>query len=131
MGSQHHASLTTTAAAVIGALVIGKSILITDALPLFQWFREKRLILNVVRRVFLYLGIVLVFQVLEELIPLVSKCHGLAAALSHLTEEIQWPRFWATHLILAVFLVFHSFATAPIGVIGDDRFREVFFGRRG
>ena len=130
MGGEPEASMTTTAGALIGALIVGKSILIADALPLLRWFREKRLILNVLWRVFLYLAIVFLFQVLEELIPLLRKYDGLAAASSHLLEEIHWTRFWATHLLLAVFLILYSFMTALISVIGTNRFREVFFGRK-
>lgn len=130
MGSEQNYTIATHAAAIIGALVVGKSILIADALPLFRWFREKRLILNVLWRVLLYMSIVLLFQVLEELIPLLSKYDGFAGAASHLVDEIQWPRFWATHITLAVFISIYSFTTALIGVIGRDRFHEVFFGRK-
>jgi hypothetical protein len=77
----------------------------------------------------LYMLVVLTFQFLEELIPLISKYEGLAAAASHLRDEVHWARFWATHLIFAVFLVHYSFVTALIGVIGRDQFRGVFLGR--
>lgn len=123
-------SMTASAAATIGALIVGKSILIADALPLFQWFRDKRLIYNVVWRVFLYLCVVFLFQVLEELIPLVSKYGGLTSASGHLIEEVHWPRFWGTHTLLGVFLFLYSFGTALIGVIGGDRCLEIFFGWR-
>ena len=73
--------------------------------------------------------VVLTLQLLEELIPLLGKYDGLAAAASHLLDEVHWPRFWATHLIFAVFLIHYSFVTALISVIGSDKFREVFLGR--
>jgi hypothetical protein len=123
-------SMTTSTAATIGALILGKSILIADALPLFRWFRDPRLILNVVWRVFLYLAIVLGFQILGELIPLLSKYGGLSAAGEQLIEEIHWPRFWATHLLLAMFLAFYSVSTALIEIIGESRCLEIFLGWR-
>jgi len=129
MGIEQQFSLTSTTAVIIGALIVGKSVLIADALPLFHWFSEPRLIFNVLWRVLLYLLVVLMFQILEELIPLLSKYDGLAAAASHLSDEVHWPRFWATHLIFAVFLVHYCAITALISVIGKNRFREVFFGR--
>jgi len=106
-----------------------ESVLIADALPLFRWFSEPRLIFNVLWRVLLYLLVVLMFQILEELIPLLSKYDGFAAAASHLGDEVHWPRFLATHLIFAIFLVHYSFIRALISVIGKNRFRKVFFGR--
>jgi hypothetical protein len=130
IGEDSGVSMATAAAATIGALVVGKSILIADALPLFGWFRERRLIGNVAWRVFLYLCVVLLFQVLEELIPLISKYGGLTSASQHLLQEIHWPRFWATHLLLGVFLTLYSFGTALIGVIGGERCLEIFLGWR-
>jgi hypothetical protein len=129
MGVEQQFSLTTTGGVVVAALIVGKSVLIADALPLFRWFRDPRLIINVFWRTLLYMLIVLMFQIIEELIPLLGKYDGLAAAASHLRDDIHWPRFWATHLIFAVFLVHYSFVTALISVIGGDRFREVFIGR--
>jgi len=123
-------SMTSSAAATIGALIVGKSILIANALPMFKLFGEKRLIYNVVWRVFVYLCIVFVFQVLEEVIPLVSKYGGLGSASERLIEEIHWTRFWATHILLGVFLTLYSFGTALIGVIGGDRCLEIFLGWR-
>lgn len=130
LGASSGISMTTSAAATIGALVVGKAILIADALPLFRRFESRLLIYNVVWRVVLYLCIVLVFQLLEEVIPLVSKYGGLAAAAEHLIAEIHWTRFWATHLLLGLFLVFWASTTALVGIIGADRCLEIFFGRR-
>lgn len=123
--------LTTSATAVVGALILGKSILVADALPLFRFFRSERLIYNVVWRTLLYLAVALAFQLAEELIPLASKYGGLGAALGNLARETDWTRFWVTHAVLALFLSFYAFTTALIGVIGVRRFLRVFFGWRG
>jgi hypothetical protein len=69
-----------------------------------------------------------VFQLLEELIPLASKYGGFWTAASHMAEEVQWPRFWATHVFLAIFLSFYSLISGLISVIGQERFWELFFG---
>ncbi|MGH0032197.1 MAG: hypothetical protein ACQGVC_20595 [Myxococcota bacterium] len=119
-------SMTTAAAATVGALVVGKSILIADALPLFRLFRERRLIYNILWRVFLYLCVVLVFQVLEELVPRAIES-GLPS-LDQLAAEIDWARFWGTHLVLALFLVFYTVVTALIEIIGERRCLEILFG---
>lgn len=127
MGSHPNLSLTNYTAAIIGALIVGKSVLIADALPLFKWFR-KRLIINVAWRVLLYMSIIFLFQLLEELIPLWSKYDSFISAASHLFDEVVWSRFWASHIILSMFIIFYSFITAMIGVIGYDQFIKVFFG---
>jgi hypothetical protein len=127
MAKQYGIALSSSTAATIGALIVGKSILIVDALPLYDWFSHKRLIYNVAWRIFLYLIIVLLFQFIEELIPLISKYGTTSMATEHLIEEIEWPRFWATHIILIVFIAFYNVATAVIGAIGRNKFLEIFF----
>jgi hypothetical protein len=127
MAEQYGITIASSASATIGALIVGKSILIAEALPLFNWFRQKRLIYNVAWRIVLYVIIVLVFQFLEELIPLVSKYGSISTASEHLIEEIKWHRFWATHIILILFLVVYSVAAEVIGAIGRNEFLEIFF----
>ena len=126
MAKQYGVALSSSAAATIGALIVGKSILLVDALPLYDWFSQKRLIYNVAWRIFLYFLIVLFFQFIEELIPLISKYGTISMASEHLIEEINWPRFWATHIILIVFIAFYNVATAIIGAIGRNKFLEIF-----
>jgi hypothetical protein len=129
MGSGSSFGMTTYAAALIGALVVGKSILIADALPVFRWF-HRPMIMNVIWRILLYMGIILLFQMLEELIPLWSKYGSLMIAISHYNEEVNWFSFWATHLILLLFISFYCFSTALISVIGHERFIKVFLSSR-
>ena len=131
LGSQGNFTMTTAAAALIGALVVGKSILIADALPLFRWYREPKLIYNIVWRMFLYLSVVLIFQILEELIPLVSKTGSLMAGVRSFFSEVNIPRFWATHLVLALFLTIWSFLTALIEIVGREKMLDSLFGRTG
>jgi hypothetical protein len=128
IGGAQGVLMTTTASAFVGALVVGKAVLIADATPLFHWFRGRALVFNVAWRTLLYLLATVVLQLLEEYIPLVSRYGGLGAALAHLIEDIDWKVFWVTHLVFALFLAFFSFVTALIDVVGRARFRSVFFG---
>lgn len=128
IGGAQGVSMTTTASALVGALVVGKAILIADATPLFNWFRGRALVLNVAWRTLLYLVATLVLQFLEEYIPLVSQYGGMGAALARVIEDIDWRVFFVTHLVFALFLAFFSFVTALIDVVGRARFWSVFFG---
>jgi hypothetical protein len=127
MAEQYGIDITSSATATIGALIVGKSILIADALPFSNLLRQKRLIYNVVWRTALYSAIVLFFQILEELIPLISKYDGIFTACEYLAEEIKWPRFLATHILFIVFLSIYNTATALIGEIGRNEFIAIFF----
>ena len=130
MAEQYGITISSSVAATIGALIVGKSILIADALPFLNWFSQKKLIYNIAWRTFFYTIIVLLFQFLEELIPLISKYGAISAATEHLIEEIKWPRFWSTHIILIVFLFVYNLATGVIGAIGRDKFFEILFSSK-
>lgn len=121
-------SLAATSAATIGALIVGKSILIADALPKLKWVHERRLIYVVIWRVFLYLIIVLLFQFIEGLIPLISKYGSISSAYEHLFEEIKWNHFVAIHIVLLLLIVIYTLTIAVIEAIGRKEFREIFFG---
>jgi hypothetical protein len=130
MAEQYSLNPLSASVAVIGALIVGKSILIADALPVANWFRQRRLLYNIAWRTFLYLMIVLLFQFIEELIPLISKYGAISAASEHLVEEIKWPRFWATHILFVVFLVGYNLATGVIDAIGRNEILKIFFGSK-
>lgn len=129
LGSGLDVSMTSTGAALIGALIVGKSILIIDATPMFHWFSRPRLVVNVIWRTLLYVALALVFQVLEELIPLIRETGSWAAALSSFRDEVNWTIFWATHLFLAVFVSFYSLITTLLTLIGEDRALAALFSR--
>jgi hypothetical protein len=120
-------TVASSAGAVIGALVVGKSILIADATPLFHWFSKTKLIYNVIWRIFLYFIIVLFFQFAEELIPLISKNRSVSLAIENLFEEIKWTRFLVVHIILMMFMFFYTFTTATMEAIGRKEYFGIFF----
>jgi len=89
MAKQYGVALSSSAAATIGALIVGKSILLVDALPLYDWFSQKRLVYNIAWRIFLYGLMVLFFQFIEELIPLISKYETIWMASEHLILKFR------------------------------------------
>ena len=111
----------SSALATIGALIIGKSILIVDALPLFSRLAKRRLIYDIAARSIMYIVIALALQFLEEFIPLVAKHEGLAKASQHVFSEIDWPQFWVSHLLIVVFLLFYTTMSGVMRVIGKGR----------
>ena len=114
--------------ATIGALVVGKSILIADALPLLRLFKKKREIFNIIWKILVYSAVVLLFQYLEEIIPLISKYDSISVAARHLSDELNWPRFWGIHIIYLILLVIYIVSTVIIDLIGRDEFIRTFIG---
>ena len=101
----------STALATVGALIIGKSILIVDAAPVFSRLARTRLLYDVATRTLSYMLIALVLQFLEEWIPLVLKHQGPATAVEHMGSHVDWPQFWVSHLIMTMFLAFYTTIT--------------------
>jgi hypothetical protein len=128
LDAQYGISVVSATAATIGALVVGKAILLADKLPVMHWFGDRRLIYNVLWRIAVYLVLVLLLQCLEELIPLLFRGAGIVAGSEQLFAEIAWRKFWATHVVLVVFLVFYCLATAVTEVFGRDRILRAFLG---
>ncbi|HEY9035714.1 MAG TPA: hypothetical protein VIM96_03285 [Pseudomonadales bacterium] len=122
--------MTSSISAGIGALIIGKSILIADALPLFRWFSQRRLIYNVLWRVVLYMTIFMLFEILEKMIPLISKEVTVEMAGKHFLGQIQHAKFLATFIIITAFLFIYSVATAIIQEVGEAEIVAILLGKR-
>lgn len=118
---QYGIPVASSVSATIGALLVGKAILIADSTPLFHLFREQRLIYNVLWRVALYVVMITFFQVLEELVPLVSKHDSVSLALDAMMDEVNWPHFWAVHIFLSASLTTYSFVTGISEAIGHSK----------
>ncbi len=122
MSGKHGLTLLFSMAATIGALTIAKAILIADTLPLFNWFSRIKLIYNIIWRTLVYTFIALLFQFIEELIPLINKYGGFLAGSEHLFETIDWPTFWATHIVIILFVAIYTTFSEIVDVLGKDKF---------
>jgi hypothetical protein len=76
-------------AATIGALLVAKSILVVESLPLARWFRGM-MIVNVIWRTFLFGLVVLAFRVIEEIVTNHLK-HEQSKSLSDLATQFLSP----------------------------------------
>jgi hypothetical protein len=72
--------------ATIGALIVAKAILVVHTLPLARWFSAPRAV-GILWRTFLYGGVVFLFKLAEELIPLISEHGDFAGGFRALLHE--------------------------------------------
>ena len=129
MSLKSDASALTYAGAIIGALIIGKSVLIADALPVWRHFDNKSRVALIIGRTTAYAIVALMFQFLEEVIPLARSEASVGAGLDKLAEEIHWARFWGTHLQLLIFLALYNTLAVIAEEMGRDRFIKLLFGK--
>lgn len=130
LANQYEISVTSSVVATIGALIVGKAVLIADKLKLLKLFQEKQLIQRVLWKVFIYTIMVFIFRYLEEIIPLISKYGSFGLANQHIIEEIKWPKFWTIQIFLVVFLFIYVSFSELIKLVGKEKFKEIVFGKK-
>jgi hypothetical protein len=121
--------VSTPIQVVVGALVLGKSVLLADMLPAINRYPDKPLAYNVAWKTVIYVLAALVIHYLERLVEYWKAAGSFVAANEKLLSDMVWPHFWAIQLILVVLIfnycILHEFAR----VIGPKKLREMFFGR--
>ncbi len=116
--------------AVIGALLVGKVVLIVDKLPFVNRFPEKPLIYNTLWKSLIYFLSALLIHYLMQVIPLLIKHESLMEASKHLFDGIVWSRFWLIQMWLTVLFIIYCAMRELIRVVGRDKFVHMFFGRQ-
>jgi len=120
--------LASTASIAVAALVLGKAVLLADALPFINQFPEKPLIWNVCWKTVLYWLVALVIHYLEHLYDAWKATPGLAAANHRLLAEMVWPHFWAIQILLTILIVIYCVARELARVVGRGELMAMFFG---
>lgn len=122
---QYGIGVSDFAAVVVGALIIGKVVLIADHFDFVNRYPHKPLIYNVLWKTAVYVVAASVVRIGEEVLP--KLLHG-SATIQQLRQGIVWPHFWIIHLWLAVLLFVYCALRELIRAIGKDEVLRMFFG---
>jgi len=118
----------STISITVAALILGKSVLIADMLPMINRFPEKPLIYNVAWKTAIYLLMSALIHYLERLFDFSRQAGGVVAGNRQLLAEIVWPHFWAIQIILLVLILVYCTMHELVRVIGRDKVLRIFFG---
>ena len=118
----------STASIAVAALVLGKSVLIAELLPIINRYPQKPLIYNVGWKTMMYLVVSLLIHYLERLYEFSRQAGGMVAGNKKLLAEMVWPHFWAVQIILALMIFMYCVGNELTRVIGRDRMQRMFFG---
>ena len=113
----------------IGALIVGKVLLIADMLPVVNVFQNRPLIYNALWKTLLYSLVALLFRSAEEFIPLALETRNIPVGFGRYLAETHWPRFWATQAFLTMVLFIFVASREFVVAVGTKRARQLFFGR--
>ena len=120
--------VSTTTSIAVAALILGKAVLLANALPFINRYPERPLIWNVGWKTLLYVLIASGIHYLERLYEFWKEAHGFIAANQKMLAEMVWPHFWAIQILLVVLVVMYCVASELARVIGHDEFKAMFFG---
>ena len=113
--------------AVLGALVVGKVLVILEKTRLVNLFRNRRLYLNVLFKTFLYIFGYFVVTLLERLIHALIDTKNLKLALVAVYESRDMNRFFAIIICLTLtFLVYNIFSELR-RYMGRGELSKLFF----
>jgi hypothetical protein len=121
--------LSTTTSVAIAALVLGKSVLLADMLPMINRYPQKPLIYNVVWKTLIYLVVATIIHYLERLWDFAKVAGGVVAGNDALLAHIVWPHFWAIQILLFMLIVMYCAMNELTRAIGRDKVQKIFFGR--
>lgn len=120
--------LTGFGGAVIGALLVGKVVLIADNLPVMNQFPDKPLLYNIAWKSSVYFLAAFLVRYVEHIFPLVRKYGGVAEAHQHLMMKIVWPHFWIIQMWLAVLFFLYCSLRELVRIIGREKVVRLFLG---
>lgn len=114
---------------VISSLIIGKIMLVAEALPFLNKFSGKPLIYGTLWKTFIYSFFGFLFLVVERLIPFFFKYNDKAEAWQHMLKDTLWSRLCIAQVWLVVLFLIFVVLKEFINTIGKDKVRQIFFGR--
>ncbi len=120
-------SVTRTATATIGALIVAKAILVVELLPIAKLF-ANRMMHNIFWKTLLFTFTATLFQLLEELIPRIYHNQEIAMEITSISEDIHWPHFLVIQMWLFSLLFLYCFMSDIFRAVGRERVRELLLG---
>jgi hypothetical protein len=123
-----HFEPMSTTSITVGALILGKAVLISDMLPAINRYPDKPLAYNVAWKTTIYWLLATAIHYLERLIDFSRQAGDLAAGNAKLITEIVWPHFWAVQIILLILILVYCTAHELGRVIGRQKMLRLFFG---
>jgi hypothetical protein len=115
--------------ATVAALVVGKSVLIADAMPFLRHFDKAPMIEPVLFKTVVYWAMVFLVRFLEKLIEYLFGGGTLGGIPEYVATHFTWHRFAAIQIwIFVLFLIYTSVAELNAR-LGHGELRKIFFGR--
>jgi len=123
-------AFSSSVSVTVAALILGKSVVIADLLPIINRYPGKPLAYNVAWKTTLYVLVAMLVHYLERLVDFWREAGSFIAGNEKLLAEIVWPHFWAIQIVLAMLISMYCTMSELVRVLGIDKMRHLFFGPR-
>jgi hypothetical protein len=122
--------LTNFLLATTAALVVGKSVLITNHMPFLRRYDTAPLFQPILFKTMVYWVIVFVVRFLEHLIRYLHDGGTFAGLSDYVSEHFSWQRFLAVQIwIFVLFLIYTTFSELN-ELFGQGELYKILFKRR-
>jgi hypothetical protein len=112
------------------ALVVGKSVLVAEAMPFLRRFDTAPVIQPVLFKTTIYWAVVFVVRFLEKLVEYFFAGGNFGGLPEYVVTHFSWHRFAAIQIwIFVLFLIYTSIAELN-AALGAGQLRKIFFSGR-
>jgi hypothetical protein len=117
--------------ATAGALVVGKSVLVADAMAFIRRYDRAPLIQPILFKTIVYWAVVFVARLLEEFVRFwLVEHHPLASFLPHLITSFSWNHFAAVQIWILVLFFIYVTASEFNHLFGNGELQRILFTYR-
>jgi hypothetical protein len=113
--------------ATTGGLIIGKAVLVANALPFFRRFDTAPLIQPVLFKSAIYFAVVCAVRLLEKLIEFLVHGGTPDGLPAYLQTNFTWNRFFAIQLWILVLFLIYTFISELNALFGDGELARIMF----
>jgi hypothetical protein len=114
-------------AAVVGALIAAKAVLVIESSPLSKPFRSSAPFVKILYDTFIYIVLALVFLYLERLVELIHKDGNFRMAFLGLETQEDWAQFCAVVGWAGLSFLNYSVFAAISRHLGPGKLLRMFF----
>jgi hypothetical protein len=112
------------------ALVVGKAVLVANALPLLRRFDTAPMIQPILFKTTFYWAVVFLVRFLEKLIEYLFAGGTFGGIPEYVTTHFTWHRFIAIQIWIFVLFLIYTSVSELNARLGNGQLRKMFFSRR-
>jgi hypothetical protein len=112
------------------ALLVGKAVLVANALPFFRRFDNAPLIQPILFQAVVYWAIVFLARFLEKLVEYFIGGGRIDGIPEYVTTHFTWHRFAAIQIWIFVLFLIYATAASLNALFGHGELFKIFFTRR-